>query len=149
MATCDFELNIPYKRGYLKKKFLFSILWLLVGIGMVASSPSNLFFYGYPFIGAAYTAVYWYEKRRGYLKICDAQLCVFSLPTKNYTLTELNQAYQFAGDLVLKFPTRELRIDTYQIEEHDREKLTTTIERYVTDSIPDKTPSQSGSLSVK
>lgn len=143
------KTNIPYSKKYLKNKLFFSILWMIFGPAMVVANPSNIFFYAIPLLAAAYTAVYLYENHRGYLQISNSQISAFTLPAKSYPLTELTEAYHFAGDLVLKFKTGELRIDTRHIEEKDLEKLTAQIERYMTSSIPNKSPNKSTSFSVK
>jgi len=140
-------MKISFKKKRLYSNLIIGIVWTTLGIFNVIDNDSFRWLdYGYLVIGVLYIGHYLFDLSNQYLLLENGTIRKNKLYGfgKKINLKEINFIKKFAGDYILKTPTKELTINTELIEE----KSLIELKRILTElNLPnEKTPFSNSSL---
>ena len=113
-------MKIRFKKKRLYSNLILGIVWTILGIFNVIDNQSFRWLdYGYLVIGVLYIGHYLFDLSNQYLILENGTIRKNKLYGfgKKINLNEINLIKKFAGDYILKTPTKELIINTELIEE--------------------------------
>ncbi|MEP6260336.1 MAG: hypothetical protein ABJ092_02070 [Gillisia sp.] len=123
-------MKIRYKKRYLNANLGLSFLWFIFFIiGILIKDEFHLADLGWTVISLMYLGLYLYQNKNQYLIIENGFIKKNDLFGKKFNLIEIIEIKKFAGDIILKTDSREMKIDTQLIEPHSLELLKTRLEK--------------------
>ena len=110
------NLTIPYTSKRLRKTLLLSLLyWVICLMNILGADDLGYLQIGFLILAIVSTFLYFRERKQQYLTISEGMIKRNDIWGRKIRLDEVIHIEKYAGDYILKTPTKKLRIDTHII----------------------------------
>jgi len=118
------NLTIPYTSKRLRNTLLLSLLyWAICLMNILGADNFGYLQIGFLILAILSTLAYFRERKKQYLTISEGMIKRNDIWGKKIRLDEVVHIEKYAGDYILKTPTKKLRIDTHIILPEALEEL--------------------------
>lgn len=106
-------LSVPYNRTQAKRSLILGIAWLFLATSALVLAEDRSLFAGMLPMGLFSLGYAWHLRSRSHFDLMDNEVVVHTFPfiTRRYAFSALKEIRYFAGEYILMFGKKELRLD--------------------------------------
>ena len=123
-------MRVYLKRRNRRVNLIMGLVWVIyVPVMYLLSEDFDAYQIGFTAIGLVYLYVFWFQRKRGFLRIDEHQVATTDpFFAKKIPIDQITSVRRFAGDYIFKGGKKEISFDTRSIDVDSLEALNQKIE---------------------